>query len=354
MRLQLLGISTVALIGSLTGFMAAPVHAATTCVFTTQGQRMTLRANCETDASISIPDGFTLDGRGRRIVAVDPPDGHFLGAVVRNAGATAHVRNLVIEARALASVCDPAGPPDLRLAGILLENASGSVTGTRVLNINQGVSGCQEGAAIAVRAEQGGEGEPLSVSIVRNRVEGFQKTGILVNGNVEAVVDRNRVVGLGPVDFIGQNGIQLGFGATGSVTRNQVSQNLYTQLDAASGGILIWNAGTQVEVARNRIDDCDVGIWLLSSSEAVVENNWVSDTTYEGIVVDGREGASEGSLIVGNLSVSNPIGIGLHGAGARFNTVEDNVILFSSEAAIFVDPLATDNTVGDNLVPGGS
>jgi parallel beta-helix repeat protein len=350
MRLQLLVISAVVAIGSV----ASPVHAATTCVFDTRGQRMALRASCQTDATIEIPDGFTLDGRGRSIVAVDPPGGHFLGAVVRNAGASANVRNLVVEARALVSVCDGSGPPDQRLAGILLADASGTVTNSRVLGINQGQSGCQEGAAIAVRGDQSGEGQARSVQIVNNRVEGYQKTGILVNGNVDAVVDRNRVVGLGPVDFIGQNGIQLGFGARGSVTRNQVAQNIYTQPEAASGGILIWNAGPGVEVARNRIEDCDVGIWLLTSSEAVVENNWVSDSTYEGIVVDGQSGPSEGSLIVGNRSVSNPVGIGLHGAGARFNTVEDNVVFFSAESAIFVDPVATDNTVRNNRVIGGN
>jgi parallel beta-helix repeat protein len=345
-RSHLLVISAAVAISSI----AAPVHAATTCVFDTQGQRMALRGSCQTDATIAIPDGFTLDGRGRRIVAVDPSGGHFLGAVVRNAGASANVRNLVIEARALASVCDGSGPPDQRLAGILLENASGTITNSRVLGINQGQSGCQEGAAIAVRADQSGEGQARSVQIVGNRVAGYQKTGILVNGNVDAVVDRNRVEGLGPVDFIGQNGIQLGFGARGSVTRNEVAQNLYTQPDAASAGILIWNAGPGVEVARNRIEDCDVGVRLIASSEALVEDNRISDSTYEGIAIDGQSGPSEGSLIVGNVSISNPVGIGLHGAGARFNTVEDNAIYYSAEAAIFVDPLATDNTVRDNRV----
>jgi parallel beta-helix repeat protein len=335
-------------VAALTVTAAAPAHAATTCVFDTQGQRLALRADCETDASISIPDGFTLDGRGRRIIAVDPPGGHFIGAIVRNAGASAHVRNVVIEARALANVCDPAGPPDQRLAGILLADASGSVVGARVLGINQGQSGCQEGAAIAVRASE--EGDQRSVRIVGNRVEGYQKTGILVNGNVAAEVDLNRVTGLGPVDVIGQNGIQLGFGATGSVTRNRVSQNLYTQTDAASAGILLLEAGEQVEVANNRIDDCDVGVWLTSTSEALVENNRISDSTYDGIAIDGRSGPSEGSLIVDNVAIGNAIGIGLYGAGARFNTVEDNSLYFNTDAAIYVDPAATDNTIGDNRI----
>jgi parallel beta-helix repeat protein len=345
MRFELFGHGAIALIVSLAA--AAPARAATTCVFDMRGQRMALRGDCETDATISIPDGFTLDGRGRRIVAVDPPDGHFVGAVVRNAGATANVRNVVIEARALASVCDSAGAPDGRLAGIGLFNASGTITNTLVRGINQGESGCQEGVAIAVRSD---DGVPRSVRIVGNQIEAYQKAGIVVNGTVDATVERNRVVGLGPVDYIGQNGIQLGFGATGSVRRNQVSQNIYTQADAASAGILIWEAGPQVEVANNRVEDNDVGVWLLTSSEALVERNRVESSTYDGIAVDGRSGPAEGSLIVENVSSFDAVGISLRGAGARFNTVEDNLLYQNSEAAIVVDPLATDNTVQDNRV----
>jgi parallel beta-helix repeat protein len=348
MRLGLLGNGVIALIVSAAA--AAPARAATDCVFDTRGKRMALRGNCQTDATISIPDGFTLDGRGRRIVAVDPPDGHFVGAVVRNAGATAHVRNLVVEARALANVCDGSGPPDLRLAGIALFNASGTIAGTRVRGINQGQSGCQEGVGIAVRAD---DGAAHTVRIVGNHVEAYQKGGIVVNGTVEATVERNRVVGLGPIDYIGQNGIQLGFGAIGTVIRNSVSQNVYTRPEAASAGILIWEAGVQVEVAQNRIDDCDVGVWLLTSSEALVENNRVSSSTYDGITIDGRSGAAEGSLIVENVSSFDAAGISLRGGGARFNTVEDNLLYQNSEAAIVVEPAATDNAVQNNrVIPG--
>ncbi|MGH9877475.1 MAG: right-handed parallel beta-helix repeat-containing protein, partial [Nitrososphaerales archaeon] len=69
-----------------------------------------------TDATITIPDGYTLDGAGHTITAVDPPSGHFLGAVVANAGATAHVKNLHITTSALLDVCDAGAD---RLRGIM-------------------------------------------------------------------------------------------------------------------------------------------------------------------------------------------------------------------------------------------
>ena len=80
--------------------------AATTCTFTTVGSTMTLDADCTTDATITIPDGFTLNGNGHTITALDPSGGHFLGAVVKNAGGTANVTNLTVTASGLQNVCD--------------------------------------------------------------------------------------------------------------------------------------------------------------------------------------------------------------------------------------------------------
>ena len=78
--------------------------AVTDCAFTVSGTTMTLQADCTTDETLFIPDGFTLDGANRTIHAVDPPGGNFYGAVVRNAGATAHVTRLGITAD-VADVC---------------------------------------------------------------------------------------------------------------------------------------------------------------------------------------------------------------------------------------------------------
>jgi hypothetical protein len=202
---------------------SSAAFAANNCTFRTIGRVMQLQRDCWTDATLSIPDGATLDGRDRTITAIDPEGGHFLGAVVRNAGSTAYVRNLTIQARGLADVCDSAGPPDQRLRGILFEAAAGAITGNRVLDINQGGSGCQEGAAIEIRGRAAAEGTPVQyVTIADNRIEGYQKTGVFVSGAVDATIVLNRIAGLGPVDFIAQNGIQLTSGARGRIQWNRI------------------------------------------------------------------------------------------------------------------------------------
>ena len=43
-----------------------------------------------------------------------------------------------------------------------------------------------------------------------------------------AVITNNTGTGLGPVNFIAPNGIQVSRGATGTVTGNTISGNVYT------------------------------------------------------------------------------------------------------------------------------
>lgn len=70
----------LALLASLMFFaLSQTTKAATTCVFTASGTTWTLNADCTTDTSIIIPNGFTIDGAGHTITAVDPVSGHFVG-----------------------------------------------------------------------------------------------------------------------------------------------------------------------------------------------------------------------------------------------------------------------------------
>jgi hypothetical protein len=62
-----------------------------------------------------------------------------------------------------------------------------------------------------------------------NTVSNYQKGGITVNcSGTNVTVTDNTVTGLGPVNFIAQNGIQFGFGASGLARGNTISDNFYT------------------------------------------------------------------------------------------------------------------------------
>ena len=231
------------------------------CTFTTVGTTMTLNGDCVTDDTIFVPNGFTLDGDGYTITAIDPTGGHFLGAVIKNGGTTAHVTNLTVTTSNLADVCD--GGND-RLRGILFDGADGSITNNTVVDINQGASGCQEGNGIEVRNEPfDTTGSDLLVNISGNAVTNYQKNGITANGSVAATITDNVVTGAGPVNYIAQNGIQIGFGGTAVIKGNTVSGNDYTPTDTVACGVLYFQAdGVKASMNirfDNERDQCNFG-----------------------------------------------------------------------------------------------
>jgi hypothetical protein len=230
------------------------------CQFSSSGTTMTLLTDCITDDTIHIPNGWTLDGDGHTITGVDPEDGHFLGAVVANAGAVAHVTDLIVTVDGLADVCD-ADADGLR--GILFDGAAGSITNSHAIDINQGASGCQEGNGIEVRnAPFDTSGPDMAVTISGNVVTGYQKTGILASGSVVATILNNTVTGAGPVDYIAQNGVQVGFGGSGLVRGNTISGNFYTGPDLACGILFLEADGVRQQantLFANERDICNFG-----------------------------------------------------------------------------------------------
>lgn len=270
-----LAVFTVVL-AALTLLYSAPALAVTDCTFTTAVNTMKLDGDCMTDATILIPDGFTLDGKGHTITAVDPAGGHFTGAVVANAGANASVKNLTVTVAGLSNVCDA---DDNRLRGILLEGASGSITHNNVIGINQGPSGCQEGNAIEVRNEpfDGTHPNTLFVEIAHNTVTDYQKTGIVANGDVDVNIHHNAVGASATQENLAANSIQLGYGAMGSAAHNNIEGNQWMGTsDYAATAVLVYLADG-VEVSNNNIrGNSDIGVYFYANN-GTVHNNRIFD-----------------------------------------------------------------------------
>lgn len=342
--IALLGLFLIAGLLMLGGHTA---KAANNCSFSSVGAVMILDGNCTTDETIGIPDGYSLYGDGHTITAVDPPSGHFVGAVVGNDGTTAHVRDLVIDTNSLANVCDSGSD---RLRGIMFAGASGSIIDTTVLNVNQGSSGCQEGNAIEIRNApfDGTHPNTQSVTVKGNSVANYQKGGIIVNGDVYAEVESNDVTGLGPVNFIAQNGIQFGFGATGVIKNNDVAGNVYTGGGWASGGILVYAGDANIDILRNTVDANDVGVWVIDADDATLWRNIVTGATYDGIALDAYYATVSGTTIMGNEVANNVVGIGLYGATTTNNTVRVNTAQGNNAVGYFVGYGSHTNTFMQN------
>src|SRR4051812_8559912 len=200
-------------------------EAADQCLFrVSAGHLWTLDADCTVDASIVIPDGFTLDGAQHTIIAIDPPDGAFRGGVIVAGGASASVINTVISAVLLADVCQEGQD---RLRGIFFNGAAGVIRGNTIVNINKGQSACPEGNGLEVRNIDL-SGPATTVDISENVIEGFQKTGIVVSGNVDVAIRANSVGPSSVQRLMVTNGIQIGTGARASIEGNTVAGNSWT------------------------------------------------------------------------------------------------------------------------------
>src|SRR5437870_335673 len=157
------------------------------------------------------------------------------------------------------------------------------------------------------------------VRIDGNVVTGYQKNGIVANGNVDVSITDNFVDGLAPDSQIARNGIQLGFGATGMVKRNQVSNNEYTgPEDFSSAGILLvagpfflsspYSVGAQID--QNTVSENDVGVWVVESNalgnppatmtNVKVINNTISKAGFTNPYQDGVSDSGNNDKIINN------------------------------------------------------
>jgi nitrous oxidase accessory protein NosD len=214
------------------------------------------------------------------------------------------------------------------LIGILYQDASGSIEHNFVRQVRLGstLPGCQSGNAIDVESSSSGQS---NVTIADNSVDAYQKNGITANEpGTRVVVTANAVTGLGPTTGAAQNGIQIGFGAHGRVTKNAVADNVYSPCESAANcpsnaaGILIFQSDG-VRVERNTLGSNQVGVFVAANN-----GNIGGNTIFHSVALDG---------------------IALVGNG---NSVSSNDISSSDDAAVFIQ--GNDNTVFDNEFTGAA
>src|ERR1700694_811577 len=154
------------------------------------------------------------------------------------------------------------GCSDARLIGIYYQNASGTVNFVAARNQAQDAAnfGCQISAGLGIYVESASP-STSTVKIQNSTVRGYQKNGITGNevGTTVTIIG-NSVVGAGPTTTA-QNGIQVGFGATGKVQNNTVADDDYNG-DPAAGtgsGILIYDSGNKT-ISGNSVTNAQNGI----------------------------------------------------------------------------------------------
>ena len=171
--------------------------------------------------------------------------GHPIAAqiLVQSPATAVTISNLAVDGsnNNLNSGCD-----DAPLIGIYYQNASGRVDFVVARNQAQDAAnfGCQTSAGLGIFV-QSASPSTSTVAVQNSTVRGYQKNGVTGNeGGTTVTINGNSVVGAGPTTTA-QNGIQVGFGATGKVQNNTVADDDFNG-DPAAGtgsGILIFDSG---------------------------------------------------------------------------------------------------------------
>jgi hypothetical protein len=233
--------------------------------------------------------------------------------------------------------------------GIEFLNAGGTITGNTVQNIYLpvGLAGCQPGLDINV---QTASGDSSSVTISNNQALNYNKNGITCNDvGTTCTITKNTVSFYAPYEqYIASNGIQIGFGAVGTVSHNTVSGNECTLASVCgpnyvtqtqSAGILTYESGAGTVVNDNNISGNDIGIADVADTVQPT-NNVLQNNGDEGMLLnDGTYTASNnhisGSLIgiaiVSDGFVANPTAATLDGnhLTGTFSTAQVQVVAYT-------------------------
>ena len=234
------------------------------------------------------------------------------------------------------------------LEGIYFQNASGQIKNDAVRNQYQtdfaDYGGCQNGLAINVESLT----STNSVTIANNSVRNYQKNGITATGAATGpgssgpvvTVFQNAIVGMAATAMnwpggAAENGIQVGFGASGTVQENIVNDNIWygdTSSDPgdAASGILVY-ASTGINILSNRVGSAQFGITVHT------------DPTY---------GPADGTTITGNKVSGTQLFDGIDLCSSS-NVVESNNVYSSAESGVHVDDSCgsgNNNTVTGNEI----
>jgi parallel beta-helix repeat protein len=198
--------------------------------------------------------------------------------------------------------------------GVFVLKTSVNVTGSNIHDIGEApLNGAQHGNAIYYASVSSGTPPDVDGNITQptcssgtttgtisgNTIRRYQKGGIVANcAGTSVTVTNNTVTGQGPVGYIAQNGIQLGYGTKATVSGNTVTDNAYTGAGgASSGGILVVGgtcyslpATVGLTITKNTLTGNDVGVWLFNCGTTTKTNNSVKNNTISNAEVTNTTG----------------------------------------------------------------
>jgi Right handed beta helix region len=207
------------------------------------------------------------------------------------------------------------------LMGIYYRNASGTVDGVAVKNMRPG-SCTDSGYGIFVQSGNGGKSK---VDVLNSSVHDYQKNGITGNqAGTEVNFKGNAVSGIGSAPDVAQNGIQIAFGAKGTIDSNAVINHVYSQCtstacDTNATNILVFQSD-EVKVTKNTTGNSQVNIDYFQGNKGEISNN----TIFQSLVFDGIDLVGDQNH-ASNNNIFNSEASGVYVLGNK-NEVNGNTI----------------------------
>jgi parallel beta-helix repeat protein len=262
------------------------------------------------------------------------------------------ISNLTVDGTGnLVSTCD------LDLIGIMYQNASGTINhvATRNQEPVSGYGACQIGQGIFVETSTGSS----KVTIENVSVHNYNKNGITGNdAGTTLTLTGNFIQGNGLVacsadeQGAAQNGIELGYGATGTILNTTVIDNLYNYDPTVPNGTCYYDSAdillidtaenSGIKIQHDSLGNSQIPLGLFTDTEdegdgvSVTGNSIYGTATFDGIDV-----CTNGNTITGNTIV-NSAESGVHldascGSSGLDNTVTGNTFVESACAGILDD-----------------
>jgi len=189
------------------------------------------------------------------------------------------------------------------IVGVDFQNvSSGKLAHSVVENaiLSPSLLGCQSQTGVYAYTgyfETGYVPSHATVTVTATTVSNYGKGGIVCDDpGLTCVVSSDHVVGIGPTPAIAANGIQVAFGAGGTITGDHVSANDYTGVDAtndfygagyAASGILLYEAAAGTRVSGSTVTSSQIGIAGWDDVADLIAGNKVTNSYAYGIAEYG-------------------------------------------------------------------
>jgi hypothetical protein len=159
------------------------------------------------------------------------------------------------------------GNANYRFQGIGFWNSGGSVADVDVMNISDTpFSGAQHCVGVYAYNNTGG---PYAISLTDVLVDDYQKNGVALSGEgLTVALTRVTTIGAGPTDVTAQNGIQISYGAGGTMDECSISGCFWDGPTWWASGLLVYQS-PGIAITNTNIDGCQGSYYLYDVSGSV-------------------------------------------------------------------------------------